>query len=910
MEERKRRRRGNPLRTIGRIIGRIFFTLFTLCLVGACTGGIFAAIFWAWIQSELIPVVQVNADDYVMNQSSIIYYKDKGVNQETGEPYEQWLEYKILHGRENRILVDFNQIPKAMWQATVAIEDHRFFEHNGVDWKRTGGAVVNMFLSMRDTFGGSTITQQLLKNMTKDNKPYVSRKVREIFRALEFEKNYTKEEILNLYLNTIYFGKGCYGVQTAAQYYFGKDAQDLTVAECASIVAITNNPSRYGPMSDIRVTEKQSDGSVLVRTPRELNKERQEMILYRMYDPELGLNYLTWDEYNNAKNEELHFIERAGTAEEALATGEQEWNTWFMDQVFEDVANDLMSVYGIDKTTAENWIYSRGYRIYTTLDPKIQEIADRVYLNRNNLNLTSSDGQQIRSAITILEPVTGHIVAIVGDMGEKVGDRVLSYATLPRQVGSSIKPLTVYSAALDYRTVTPATILEDAPVKEVNGNPWPRNSSPTAGGPTDIQTGVRRSLNTIAIRTLLSQGATEDEAIENSYNFATERLHLNLVPEDKALASLGLGGLTYGLTTVEMAGAYGAIANSGRYNRPRTYERVETASGEPVLSSAEYHNDAMRPTTAYLMTRMLESVVESGTGTSAKFPGMHIAGKTGTTTDNYDRYFVGFTPYYVAAVWTGYKYNARITSSGNPAITMWKKVMEEIHRDLPDVDFYRPEDGLESVSVCLESGKLAKRACWRDTENSVITVEVEEGYGPRETCNLAHGAVSASGQNTGQNNNGNRRNSQAAARTATATPRPAAPTSRPVTETPRPVTQYGEVEARGSWDGDYDPEIYDPTIPRGPATYTPGNTSGGSGDSGGDSGGNSGYTEPPPPAEPVSNSGGSSGGSSGGNSDGNSGSDSGGNSGSSGNSSEYVEPPPPAEPVNNAPDDWTSDLWE
>ena len=308
----RRRRRGSPLRTIAGIIGRILFSIFTLCLIGVCTAGIFAAIFWTWIQTTLVPVVQVNADDYVMNQSSIIYYKNKSVDEETGETREQWLEYKILHGRENRILVDFDQIPSAMWQATVAIEDHRFFEHDGVDWKRTGGAVVNMFLSMRDTFGGSTITQQLLKNMTKDNKPYVSRKVREIFRALEFEKNYTKEEILELYLNTIYFGKGCYGVQTAAQYYFGKDAKDLTVAECACIVAITNNPSRYGPMSDIRVTVTRDDGSVIVRTPRELNKERQEMILYRMYDPELGLNYLTWDEYNSAKNEEFYRAYRHG----------------------------------------------------------------------------------------------------------------------------------------------------------------------------------------------------------------------------------------------------------------------------------------------------------------------------------------------------------------------------------------------------------------------------------------------------------------------------------------------------------------------------------------------------------------------------------------------------------------------
>ncbi|MBR3569884.1 MAG: transglycosylase domain-containing protein, partial [Oscillibacter sp.] len=328
----RRRRRRSPLRIVGAIFGKIFFLIGTLCLIGVCTAGVFAMLFMTYVQKSLGPSLEVDPNDYTLNQSSIIYYHDDAVEENDG-----WVEYKILHDRENRILIKYDQMAPALGQAAVAIEDHRFYEHKGVDWKRTGGAVI-MSMGMRSSFGGSTITQQMLKNMTGSNQNTVNRKVTEIFRALEFEKNHTKEEILELYLNTIYFGMGCYGVQTAAQYYFGKDAIDLSVAECASIIAITNNPSMYGPMYNITVKTRDADGNVIESTPREMNKKRQENILYRMYDPELGLGFLTYEEYEAAKAEELHFVERTGSAEEMDAlTGQSEFNSWFMDQVFNDV---------------------------------------------------------------------------------------------------------------------------------------------------------------------------------------------------------------------------------------------------------------------------------------------------------------------------------------------------------------------------------------------------------------------------------------------------------------------------------------------------------------------------------------------------------------------------------------------
>ena len=251
-KERRPRKRGG-------IVRRILFVLLTLLLIGVCTGGMIAGIFMKYVETTLAPTLEVRAEDYTMELSSIIYYQDN----ETGE----WTEFQTIHGLENRIWVDIDDMPDALWQAAVAIEDERFFQHNGVDWYRTAGATVNMFIGMKNTFGGSTITQQMLKNMTEDDDGYVNRKVREIFRALEFEKNYTKKQILELYLNMIYLGMGCCGVQTASQYYFGKDVSELSVAECASLIAITNNPSMYGPLYDIEITVENEDGTTTVKTP-------------------------------------------------------------------------------------------------------------------------------------------------------------------------------------------------------------------------------------------------------------------------------------------------------------------------------------------------------------------------------------------------------------------------------------------------------------------------------------------------------------------------------------------------------------------------------------------------------------------------------------------------------------------
>ena len=711
------------------VAGRIFFWLFTLMLIGICTAVMIGFIFMQYVNTTLAPTLQVDADDYTMAESSIIYYHDDEVTENDG-----WVEYQTIHGTENRVWVDFEEMPDALWQAAVAIEDHRFFEHNGVDWKRTIGATANMFIGMKNTFGGSTITQQMLKNMTEDNDGTVNRKVREIFRALEFEKNYTKEEILELYLNMIYLGKGCYGVQTAAQYYFGKDVSELTAAECACLISITNNPSLYGPMYDVTYTR--NDGTTV--TPRELNKTRQELILTRMAGGNeevgvTGLTYLTEEEAEAAKAEVLQFTDGSTDADDIVkkATGGIKINSWFVDQVIWDVSEDLADALEISGKEARILINSSGYRIYTTMDMDIQRIAESVYEDRSNLDVTSRSGQPLQSGMTIMDPYTGDIVAIVGKVGEKMENLGFSCATAIRQPGSSIKPLTVYAPAIEAGAVNQGTTFDDYPVQLLEDTPWPKNSPNKYRGWTNVRTGVQHSINTVAVQTLQAVGTAE------AYAFATEKLNLGLVAEDMDVSPLGMGGLTYGLSTVEMAAAYSAFVNSGVYTEPRTYVRVEDAEGNVILENESKSHVAMKESTAYLMNDMLKNAVNAGTGTSAKFSGMTIAGKTGTTSNNFDRYFVGYTPYYTAAVWTGYENPEKISYSGNPAITMWKKVMEKVHAELPNKDFERATEGLKTVKICADSGMLCSDACHADLRGDrAVSVVVATGTEPTETCTL------------------------------------------------------------------------------------------------------------------------------------------------------------------------------
>ncbi len=647
---------------VGHFIGTIFKVLGTFLLIMLVTGVIFTCIFAAYVKSSILPNAGLNLENFTLNQSSVIYCK----NSDTGE----WETYATLYGEENREWVDYDQMPKYLEYAAVSIEDKRFYEHNGVDWYRTVAAFGNMFLSMNNTFGGSTITQQLIKNITEDDDVTVQRKIMEIFRALELEKSYTKSEIMEWYLNTIYLGEGCYGVGTAAYKYFGKDVSQLTIAECASLVGITNNPSMYDPYISTRT--------------KTANKARQETILQQMWEQ----GYITEDEYKEAVAQELVFTSAEDNSANTAGT-ENGVYSWYVEMIIDDVTADLQEQFGYDQKTARRLLYSGGLQIYACVDTSIQSVVEQVYADTDNLpSPRNSPSQSLQSSIVIMDPYTGDILAVAGGTGEKTANRVLNRAVdSPRPPGSSIKPIAVYGPALDLGIITPDTILSDSPDIKLSGTDWfPYNDSRTYSGQISVKDALRKSLNTISAQIL------DKVTPAVSYQYMTEKFGCySLVPEDADYAPLALGQLTYGLTAREMANAYSAIANNGIWIESRSYSTVTDVDGNILLDDDRETHSALSSAAATNLTYIMNYAATYGTGYESRLSDWPVAGKTGTTSDNGDRWFAGFTPYYCAAVWTGYDIPEYMSFSGNPATQIWQRIMEEIHTGLESRSFPDPE---------------------------------------------------------------------------------------------------------------------------------------------------------------------------------------------------------------------------
>lgn len=713
-------------RRVGRTIGIV---LGTILLVTVLTSAIFAGIFMTYVNTSLKGHVEVDMSEYDQKVSTELYYQDP----DTKEP----VMYQTLFGDENRIWVDFDSIPKNLRDATIAIEDKRFESHHGVDWHGTVRAVFRT-LTKGNTQGGSTITQQLIKNVTGNNENTVKRKVTEVYRALALEKDYSKDEILEMYLNTIYLGNQCYGVQTASRMYFHKDVSELTLAECACLISITNNPSQYDPL--------RSDWT------REQNRNRQLDVL----DAMLAQEKIDQATYDTAKAQEVVFTNGYTNLGDYVGPQEEDEkpavvstanNSYFTDEVITDVAEKFVEVFGLtdDPADADGYVrtafekavskvYNGGYKIYTTQNPKIQDIAESVFENTNYANYTDSKGEPLQAAITIVDPYTGDVVAMVGGTGAKEVDRGWNWATSARQPGSATKPVSVYAPALDNGTITAASAIDDYPVRDLPGyGAWPSNSGSGFRGLTSFYTALVRSLNTCAVRTVEELGTYQ------SYTFMVEKLGFTTLTQADSQQSgnMGLGGYEYGVTTEEMAAAYGAFVNDGVYTPPRTFYRVEDSQGNLVCENNKESNVAMKATTAYIIRQTLKSVITSGTGGEARFSGMTIAGKTGTTDENRDRYFAGFSPYYSAAVWTGYKSNERFSESlGNPSAVLWREVMRRIHDGLENKDF-NSCSGLVQVTVCQDSGLLATDACTHDLRgNRVTTVTVAADTAPTQSCNV------------------------------------------------------------------------------------------------------------------------------------------------------------------------------
>lgn len=628
-------------------------------------------------------------------------------------------------GTENRVWAYYDEIPENLVYAFVAVEDARFFTHNGIDIKRIIGAFVSN-LQNESTQGGSTITQQLVKTTLLSTEQSYKRKLQEAYLAIELESEYSKEQILEWYLNYIYLGEGCYGVATAAQNYFGKELSELDLAECASLISITNNPSAYNPYRYL-----------------ENNQYRATLVLGKML--ELGsINQSEYDEAMAEIDDLASHLERS-TDEARPAT----IYNWYDEQVITDVMNDLIEKYGYSEQVASDMVTSGGLNIYACVDPEIQSIVESVYSDRSNLQLTSKSGQAIQSAIVIIDP-QGNIVGLAGALGEKSSNRGWNYASRSlRQPGSSIKPLSVYAPALESGVISPASAFDDYPVQLLSGKAWPLNNPQTYRGRMTVAAALEVSSNPVAVRTLQNLG------VENSFQFMEEKFHIDLedgrtvngqVMNDLGASQLALGGLTDGVSVVDMAAAYSVFPRNGLYVEPRTYTKVtrvlDDGTEEVLLDNTQNQPEAvLSEETTWYINDMLKNVVTGkfggATGTGAQLSGMTVAGKTGTTNSNNDKWFVGYTPYYTAAVWVGYNNPERISSSNNPAVSMWKKVMAPIHEGLENKSFPAAGSEQKSVSICMDSGLRATEACLNDPRGSrARTFTLFSDDVPAETCSL------------------------------------------------------------------------------------------------------------------------------------------------------------------------------
>lgn len=692
---------------IGHLLSRI---LITLVLIGVLCGCFCGIAFAMYVHIYINPSAQETAAEISkglgLNLNSFIYAKESDS--------DEYTLYETIKGKENREWVDSDKIPDTLKNAVVAIEDERFYKHHGVDWVRTIGAVKGWLLGGTQ-YGGSTITQQLIKNITADNDYSVKRKVNEIFRAFALEKEIDdKDRILVMYLNTIFLGYNSYGVQTAAMQYFDKDVSQLDLAESAVLAGLTNNPSIYD-----------------VYNHPEKVKERQETILAQMLDQKM----ISQEEYEAAVAEELNYRPYEEYQQEIKST-----YSYFTDEVIKDVINDLMTEKGYSRLVAENMVYSGGLNIYATIDTKVQNALDEVWANADNFPNTEKYGEIPQSAMVITDK-QGNIVGIAGGRGEKTSSRGFSYASdARRQPGSSIKPLATYGPAMDAGIATPDTTVYDrALIQDEEGNPWPMNDGkyPTGRAMT-VKEGMTRSLNTISAQ-LLKQLTPQ-----KSYEFMTQQLGFKLVDSrtnedgtvqsDIDLAPLALGALTDGVTVREMAGGFSTFINDGVCGGTRTYTKVTDSEGNTIMENTPNTDKGFTNVrTDYYMLDCLQNVTAHGTAYGIQLDGVETGGKTGTTTSNTDIWFCGITPKYSGAVWVGYEHNYRLDGLyGRNAANIWLAVMQKVHAGDSGLVFDSHPQDFEEVTYCMDTGLLASGAC--RAAGRAATGRFWKDKVPTETC--------------------------------------------------------------------------------------------------------------------------------------------------------------------------------
>ncbi|MBR5514673.1 MAG: PBP1A family penicillin-binding protein [Clostridia bacterium] len=705
------------LRAIGKLFTYILNIIMTILLICLITGAIVGVTFFVYINNYIeVEVDEITALSTDQDLTTRIYYMDYTDREKrVGTPVE--IENQQLFSSENRTWVSYESMPTELVEAFVSIEDERFWKHEGVDWKRTAGATF-FFMTGRSSFGGSTITQQLIKNVTGEDDVTIQRKVQEIMTALELEKTLEKEDIIEIYLNTIYLSEHCYGVQTAAKTYFGKSVSELNLTECAALAAIPKYPYKYDPYVN-----------------PDKNKDRRDDVLYKMHE----LGKITDEQYENALNTELVLSEKI-TNNNIMST-----TSWYTDVVIEDTIDLLVENLNITEAAATQMLYTGGLHIYTVMDPTVQNILENYFVNDANF-AKINQGVQPEASMVITDPVTGDILGLVGGRGEKTQSRVLNYAAqTTRSPGSSIKPVAVYGPAIEYGVVNYGSIINDSPYS----GRWPVNYPAGYRGPTTVHDAIRRSVNTVAVKVLNKLG------LQASYEFVHDKLGMEsviyeyttssgAVLSDLNLSALGLGGMTFGVTVRELTGAYQIFANNGVFTGTRTVVKILDSKGNVIVDNNGEPSQVISPANASIMTMMLQEVTSTGTASRLTFDNkIACAGKTGTTSDDCDRWFMGYTPYYVGGVWFGYAMPMSLngfSETMSPALQIWEDVMRELHEKTVFTDGYgnpveyqkkfNYNDAIVSASICSESGLRATKYC----EGFIETGYFAAGTIPSKYC--------------------------------------------------------------------------------------------------------------------------------------------------------------------------------
>ena len=590
---------------------------------------------------------------------------------------------KLGSERKNKKISESN-IPDNLKKAYVAIEDERFYTHNGVDIKRTGGAILSYITHFgKSSFGGSTITQQLVKNMTGDSSDKISRKVNEWWRASTLESCASKEEILGAYLNTIYVGPNTYGVEAGAQYYFSKSVKDLSLEECAFLAGINHSPNSYNPFSD--------------KTDSEKIKKRTKTVLSKMKD----LNKISNEDYESAcKNVDSGLNFKKGT----ITTGSGVYS-YHTDALINQVTEEIADKYKISKTFANNYLENAGATIQGTQNSKVQSEIEKEFEKKKYQLASNTGGDPSQAAMVIMDHKTGQVVGCAGGLGKKTQSRPLNRATQSvRQTGSAMKPIAILAPAIDKKIITCASLVDDTE-KDFDGGYHPEDYNKPLGMVT-VRRAVESSQNVPFVEIM------EELKPKNSIKYMKKMGITTLTDKDDNL-SLALGGLDKGISPLEMAGAYSTIANDGEYIEPTFYTEVTKKNGKKLIKNKQEKRQVFSEEVAYVLKELLTQPVlgSKGTATYCKINGVDVAAKTGTTDENYDRWLCGFTPYYTATCWYGYDKNETVNfNKKNPAGLIWANVMTRIHSGLAGATFERPSK-IEVATICKESGEKATTGC-------------------------------------------------------------------------------------------------------------------------------------------------------------------------------------------------------